>query len=151
MLEKMDKRMIGVVVGALVLILLFTTIGSAIRQAGWNEGYTIGLLASGKEGSQALAPYLAHRGGYGMHHIGFGFLGFFGFFFKLIFFVFLFGLFFKVLGFGGWRQGWHGHPWAHHDWRTHHAPWPAGHQAPTPAPESPKANPPSSEPPVTNV
>jgi hypothetical protein len=148
MFEQMDKRKVGMVVGALVLILLLASLGSAIRQAGWNEGYTIGLLSSGKEGSQALAPYLAQRG-YGMHHVGFGVIGFFGFFFKLIFFVFLAGLFFKFLGFGGWRRGWHGHPWPHHNWRTDHGPRQPGPEGP--AAEQPKPSSQPGEPPVINV
>jgi hypothetical protein len=113
-LEKMDRRtVIALVIAGVVGILLFGAIAGTIRQAGWNEGFLFGLLA-GDGDTQALTPYFAHGRGYGWHHGGFGF---FGFFFRILFFVFVLSLIAKFLGFWRWRH--HG-PYGHGPWQQPH-------------------------------
>lgn len=118
----------GVLIGLAVLVLF--GIGSAIHNAGWSQGFSMGLLAGGANGAK-LAPYLV---GYGTHGWGFG--GFFGLIFRIGFLVLLFALLARVFGFWRWRgQGgpcgphWHRH-W-HGEAQTHPA-----HGQPGPKAES---------------
>lgn len=122
----------GVLIGLAVLVLF--GIGSAIHNAGWSQGFSMGLLAGGADGAK-LAPYLV---GYGTHGWGFGGLigGFFGLIFRIGFLVLLFALLARVFGFWRWRgQGgpcgphWHRH-W-HGEAQTHPA-----HGQPGPKAES---------------
>lgn len=100
---------------AIVAVALLVLVGvSAIaNNAGWWDGYQMGLLTSGAAGGK-LAPQMLHHAGWGYHHGGFGF---FGGIFRFLFFLFFLGLIAKVLGFGRWRMrhGGHGphHPWWH--------------------------------------
>lgn len=110
--------LVAVVVGVLVLF----GIGSAIHSAGWSDGFTMGLLASGGTEGGTVAPYLAYRSGPGWHHGGFG--GFFGGFFRFLFFLFVIALIFKFLGFWRWRMHGAHAPWGHHGWHTPRQPWP---------------------------
>jgi hypothetical protein len=122
-LEKMDRRtVIALVVAGIVGILAFGAIAGTIRQAGWNEGFLFGLLA-GDGDTQALTPYLTHGRGFGWHHGGFGF---FGFFFRILFFVFVLSLIAKFFGFWRWRAHmthgggphWHQHgPYGQGPWQ----------------------------------
>ncbi|RIK35794.1 MAG: hypothetical protein DCC55_29250 [Chloroflexi bacterium] len=116
--KNLDRQTaVGLAVAAVVGILLFGAIAGVIRQAGWNEGFLFGLLASGGEGGKTLNPYLAHRYGYGWHP------GWFiGGFFRFFFFAFLLLVFFKFLGFWRWRM--HGGPQGRY-WH-HHGPWQEG-------------------------
>jgi hypothetical protein len=148
-LQKMDRRTILALVAASILgIVIFGAIAGGIRQAGWNEGFLVGLLAGdGESGVRTVAPYLANRGyGHGWHHGG---VGFFGGLFRFFFFAFLVILFLKFVGFWRWRRqghhGWHGR----HGWQGH-GPWgPGGPQGtpwpqsnpPQPTPEQPKGTP----------
>ena len=87
-----------VLLGLLVVGLL--GIGGYI---GWTQGYDAGLVAEGNVAS--YAPY------------GFGI---FGFFLKVLLFLFLFFLISKLLFFGAWRhKGRHGGRWGG-DWREWH-------------------------------
>jgi len=122
-IREMDRRTIVMfVLAGVVGLLLFSTIAGAIRQAGWNEGFLVGLLSSGGENAKAMTPYLAYRGGfhgsYGLHGWGGHPFGFIGGFFRFLFFGFLLLMFFKFLGFWRWRMH-RGHSWHHH----HHGPW----------------------------
>lgn len=131
-LKEMDRRTIVMfVLAGVVGLLLFSTVAGAIRQAGWNEGFLVGLLSNGDENAKAMTPYLAYRGGfhggYGLHGWGWHPFGFIGGFFRFLFFGFLLVMLLKFLGFLRWRM--HGgyssgdfrsHPWHHH---RHHGPW----------------------------
>jgi hypothetical protein len=120
-LKQLDRQtVIALVVAGVVSLLLFGAIAGVIRQAGWNEGFLYGLLASDGDAKTALTPYLSGRG-YGPHGWGWHPFGLIGGFFKFFFFVFLLMIFFKFLGFLRW--GMHG---GRH-WRHHHGP-PWGNQ-----------------------
>ncbi|MEZ4865901.1 MAG: hypothetical protein R3C14_31595 [Caldilineaceae bacterium] len=123
-----DQRKVRWIIGGIVALVLLGGIASAIRQAGWNEGYMMGLMTSNGNGRE-LAPYVM-RHGYGPWGGGFhAIFGIFGFFFRLIFFVFFLGLIAKVLGFWRWRA--HG---PHHAWHQHHGPWAGPQNVPPTAP-----------------
>ena len=116
--KNMDRRTaLALAVAALVSILAFGAIAGVIRQAGWNEGFLYGMLASGGDGAKAVTPYLAPHGGYGPHGWGWHPFGFIGGIFRLFFFGFLLLMFFKFIGFWRWRMhgGPHG-PWQHGPW-----------------------------------
>jgi hypothetical protein len=144
-LKQLDRQtIIALVVAGVVSLLLFGAIVGVIRQAGWNEGFLYGLLASDGEARTALTPYLEHRGRYGPHGWGWHPFGFIGGIFKLFFFVFLLGAFFKFLGFLRWRRhgGPHGGPFGGPHWGGHHSPWGQYGQQPQPgqgsgSPEAP--------------
>ena len=113
-LESVDKRiLVRVAIGVLVGIVLLSSLAGGIRQAGWNEGFLVGLVAGNGDG-QALAPYLAYQTSHGWNSGG---LGLIGGLFKLLFFGFLLMTLFKVIGFWRWRM--HGRS---ADWH-HHGPW----------------------------
>ena len=78
---------------AVLAVLVLFGIGAAVHNAGWSQGYTMGLLTGGADGAR-MTPYLMSRGhGYGWHHGGFGGgFGFFGVIFRIFLFVLLFGL-----------------------------------------------------------
>jgi hypothetical protein len=99
-----------------IAIVLLVGVSSIANNAGWWEGYQVGLLTSGAAGGK-LAPQAIQQGGWGYHHGGFGF---FGGFFRLIFFLFFLGLIAKFFGFWRWRMH-HGGP-GHHHW-SHQGPW----------------------------
>lgn len=137
-LKQLDRQtVILLVLAGLVGVLLFGAVAGGIRQAGWQEGYMVGLLAGGGEQAKAVTPYVAGQGGnlgYGMHGYGVhgwgghGF-GFIGGFFRFLFFVFFVMLFFKFLRFLRWRMhgglggGPHWHHHAHGPWGHQHGPW----------------------------
>lgn len=79
---------------AAVAVLLLVGLGSAIHNAGWSQGFTMGLLAGNADGN-TLAPYLASRTGYG---------GFFGGFFRFAFFLFVFAMIARFFGFWRWSK-----------------------------------------------
>lgn len=122
-LEKMDRRAIVALVVAIgVGLLIFGGIASGIRQAGWNEGFLVGLLSNSgaAEGGQAVNPYLAARG-YGMHSWGWHPFGFIGGFLRFLFFGFLVMMFLKFIGCRRWARhgGYPRGPWGHqgrHHW-----------------------------------
>ena len=60
-IKEMDRRtLIPLLLAGVIGILLFSTVVGGIRQAGWNEGFMVGLLAGGGEQAKALAPALTH-------------------------------------------------------------------------------------------
>lgn len=121
-IKAMDRRtIIPLLLAGVIGVLLFSTIVGGIRQAGWNEGFMVGLLAGGGEQAKAVAPALAHGGYpgfYGGHGWGWHPFGFIGGFFRFLFFGFLLLLFVKFIAFRRWRMH-GGHPWHHHP----HGPW----------------------------
>ena len=132
-LEQMDKRtIVRLAIAAILGILLFSAITGGIHQAGWNEGYTAGLLAGGGDNAKALTPYLANPGAYGPHGWGGHSFGFIGGIFRFLFFGFLIMLVLKFFAFRRWRMhndwhgeqggrdGWQGGPWQHGPWGHHH-------------------------------
>jgi hypothetical protein len=140
-IKQMDRQtVIALVVAGVVSLLLFGAIAGVIRQAGWNEGFLYGLLASDGEAKAALTPYLGHRGGYGMHGWGWHPFGFIGGIFRFFFFGFLLIAFFKFLGFLRWRR--HGGPYGGPHW-GHHGPWGHHGQQPQPGQGSGPTEPPS--------
>lgn len=163
-LEQMDKRtIVRLAIAAIVGILIFGAITNGIRQAGWNEGYTAGLMVNNGDGPKAAAPLLTNPGVYGpaaQWHGGYGWgghggFGFIGGVFRFLFFGFLIMMAFKFFAFRRWRHqgGWHnggqgggqGGPWGHH----RGGPWgqPQGPQAEQPKAEQgngPAANAPQS-------
>lgn len=129
-LEKMDRRAIVALVVAIgVGLLIFGGIASGIRQAGWNEGFLVGLLSNSGavEGGQAVNPYLAVRG-YGMHGWGWHPFWFIGGFFRFLFFGFLVMIFLKFIGCRRWARhgGYPRGPWGQHQGGQHH--WHGGQQ-----------------------
>ena len=120
-LEKMDRRsLVAIAIAVVVGILIFSGIASGIRQAGWNEGFLVGLLSGGTEGGQAMNPYLAMRG-YGIHGWGWHPFWIVGGIFKFFFFGFLMMMLFKFFAFRRWghRYGYPGGPeghWGRHPW-----------------------------------
>lgn len=111
----MDKRIMratAVVIG----LLLLGSIANSIYHSGWNQGYLMGIIASGEDGSQLLAPYYA----YGRHGVASGVFGFFGAIFRFGFFALLFAALFKGLRClksrhnGSHRGEWGGPPWSKH-------------------------------------
>lgn len=137
---------------AAVAVLILVGVSSIANNAGWWDGYQVGLLTSAAGGGK-VAPQLLHQGGWGYHHGGFGF---FGGFFRFLFFLFFLGLIAKFLGFGRWRRHHGGQPW---HWQQHshpHGPWGQGEPPATPGQQSPapqaQANPPTaaSEPGANN-
>lgn len=131
-LESMDKRtLVRLGVAAVIGILLFSAMASGIHQAGWNQGFTAGLLASGGDNAKAVAPYLAYQNGYGPHGGGGHGIGLIGGIFRFLFFGFLIMVVVKFFAFRRWRMhnGWHngpqgpwqGGPWQHGPWQ--HGPW----------------------------
>jgi hypothetical protein len=115
--ERVPRWAWAVAAGVILL-----SLAAAIHGAGWNQGFMMGLLAGHTDGAQ-IAPYFAHRGGFGWHHGGFGLIG--GLF-RLLFFFLLIGLLLKFFGFWRWRRhgGPHG-PWGQGPW-AHHGPWGQG-------------------------
>jgi len=144
-LEAAEARSIGLGIAVVVGILLFGAIASGIRQVGWNEGFTAGLLASGGDGAKAVTPYLANPGGYGPHGWGGHGFGFIGGIFRILFFGFLIMLAFKFFAFRRWRmqQGWQGGPGQHGPWGHHHEQHP-GHPQPEQS-NTPAGSPPQPE------
>ena len=121
-LRTMDRQTrVALIVAGVIGILLFGAIAGVIRQAGWNEGFLVGLLAGHGDGSAQLAPYLAQPG-YGLHGWGWHPFGFIGGIFRLLFFGFLIMLLLKFIGFRRWRM--HGGPNGGH-WQ-HYGPWQGG-------------------------
>jgi hypothetical protein len=129
--KAMDQQTkISLILAGIIGILLFGTVTSGIRQAGWNEGFLAGLLTnpSGNTGetARAVAPYAGAHGVYAHHGWGGHGVGFIGGFFRFLFFGFLLMMFFKFLGFWRWRMH-GGHRWHHHPhgpWHHHqHGPW----------------------------
>ncbi|MCB0127750.1 MAG: hypothetical protein KDE58_36045 [Caldilineaceae bacterium] len=117
-LEKMDRRAVVALVLAIGIgLLIFGGVASGIRQAGWNEGFLVGLLSNGgaAEGGQALNPYLAARG-YGMHGWGWHPFWVIGGFFRFLFFGFVIMMLFRFFAFRRWgHHGGYGRgPWRHH-------------------------------------
>jgi hypothetical protein len=115
---------------AIALVLLLS-VGSALHNAGWSQGYTQGLftgslLTSGAEGGK-VAPYLLNQNGYGWH--GGHSFGVIGGFFRFLFFGFLIMLAFRFFAFRRWhmhkgengKHGGHGGPWQHGPWGRHHS------------------------------
>jgi hypothetical protein len=131
-LEQMEKRtVVRLAIAAIVGILLFGAIAGGIHQAGWNEGYTAGLLANGGDNAKALTPYLTNPGAYGPHGWGGHGFGFIGGILRFLFFGFLIMMAIKFFAFrrwchhnggpGGWHNGgqggqWQGGPWQHGPW-----------------------------------
>ena len=144
-LESMDKRTLVRLAIAVVLgLLVFGAIAGGIRQAGWNEGFMIGQLASsGGDGAQAIAPQLGYHGSYGVHRWGGHGFGLIGGFFRFLFFGFLIMLAFKFFAFrrwgmhrggpGGWHGGWHGDRGQHGPWGEPQNQQPGQPQQTTPA------------------
>ncbi len=134
-IKQMDRQTVITLVLAGVLgIFLFSAITGGIRQAGWNEGYTAGLLTNGGESIKPVAPAVSPRNGepasgpagypsdYTRGYAAWGWgghpFGFIGGFLRFLFFAFLFMLVFKLIAFRRWRM--HGGPrWQHHQ----HGPW----------------------------
>lgn len=57
--ENADPRtLVRLAIAAVVGLVVLGAIAGTVRQAGWNEGFLVGLLA-GNGDSQVLAPYLA--------------------------------------------------------------------------------------------
>jgi hypothetical protein len=154
-LENMDKRtIVRLAIAAIVGILLFSAIVGGIRQIGWNEGFTAGLLASGGDNAKTLTPYLANPGGYGPHGWGgYGWaghgIGFIGGFFRFLFFGFLIVLALKFFAFRRWRHdgwhnggqgGWHGGPWQQHHGQQPGQPQAEQGGSPAGAPAQPTEN-----------
>lgn len=141
-LEKMDRRaLVALVVAVGVALLILSGVAHAIRQAGWNEGFLIGMLSSNggaAEGGAALNPYLAARG-YGMHGWGWHPFGLIGGFFRFLFFGFLIMAFFRFIAcrrwahFAGQQGSYSGGPWGHHGCHHWHS------EQGQPQPEQPKA------------
>lgn len=120
-------------------VLLLFGLGTAIHNAGWSQGYTLGLLTGSAEGGDALTPYLVYRTGGGFHP-----LGFFGGIFRFLFPFLLVGLIFKFLRYGRHhRQGEHFGPWRHHDYGPHNGPQNAPQPGDRPGQATPAAEPPS--------
>ena len=122
-IKELDRRtLIPLLLAGVIGILLFSTVVGGIRQAGWNEGFMVGLLANGGEQAKAVAPTLAtgdgYHGIYGVHRWGGHGFGFIGGFFRFLFFGFLLLMFVKFIAFRRWRMH-GGHPWHHHP----HGPW----------------------------
>ena len=143
-LEKMDRRAVVALVLAIGIgLLIFGGVASGIRQAGWNEGFLVGLLSNGgaAEGGQALNPYLAARG-YGMHGWGWHPFWVIGGFFRFLFFGFLIMLFFRFVACRRWAHhgGYSGGPWGHHG---HHR-W--GQQGEQAQPDQPQPKPSTADP-----
>jgi hypothetical protein len=91
-------------------------LGSAIHNAAWSQGFTLGLLTAGADGAQ-IAPYLPYQAGHGWGPAGFA-GGFFGALFRIGFFVFMLALIAKFFGFWRWRM--HGGP---HGYHGPYGPW----------------------------
>lgn len=149
-LEKMDRRTLAAIaIAVIVSLLLFGAITSGIRQAGWNEGFLVGLLSSaGGESGEALHPYLAARG-HRLH--GWHPFWLIGGFFRFLFFGFLILLLFKFFAFRRWAR--HGrHHWGDHGrqhWGDHggyrgeERPWgPPNAEQPQPSQDAPQEEPP---------
>ncbi|MGH2542995.1 MAG: hypothetical protein ACRDIB_09370 [Ardenticatenaceae bacterium] len=92
-----------VAVGLLVVF----GIASVTYDAGYSQGFTMGLLAGGSEGG-AAAPYLAYGNGFGWNRGGFGF-------FPFLFGLFIFAMVARFFGFWGWRRHSPPGPWQHHE------------------------------------
>ncbi len=117
-LEHMRKKG-KFVVAALIMVV----IGALLYNSGWSQGFALGVLTGGADGT-GIAPYLAYRGGLGMFHGGFGF---FGFIFHIGFVLLAIGFFAMVFRFARLRM--YGGPDSgmrerlHEHWRRHHEPW----------------------------
>jgi len=134
-IKQMDRQTVITLVLAGVLgIFLFSTITGGIRQAGWNEGYTAGLLTNRGESATVVEPAVSQRNGepasnpvsnpgvytrsYEARGWGGHPFGFVGGFFRFIFIAFLLMMVFKLIAFRRWHM--HGGPrWPH----RHHGPW----------------------------
>lgn len=127
----------AVVIGLAVLLLF--GVGAAIHNAGWSQGYTLGLLAgSAGGGGDALTPYLVYRTGGGFHPFGFV-----GGIFRFLFLFLLIGLFFKFLRCGRHAiRGEHFGPWRHPYQGPQHGP----QTAPQPGEQPGQATPPGGTP-----
>ncbi len=154
-LEQMDKRtIVRLAIAAIVGILIFGAITNGIHQAGWNEGYTAGLMVNNGDGVKTVAPLLANPDTYGpaaQWHGGYGgggghSFGFIGGIFRFLFFGFLIMLAFKFFAFRRWRHqgggqnGGQGGPWQGGPWQHRGGPW---GQQPGQQPEQPQAAQPS--------
>ncbi len=148
-IKQLDRQtLITLILAGVVGIFLFSAITGGIRQAGWNEGYTAGLLTNSRESrvessgesAKVEAPAVSPRSsnpaqypdgyyrGYETRGWGGHPFGFIGGFFRFIFFAFLFMLLFKFIAFRRWRMH-GGPPWHHH----RHGPW---GQGPTQRPDT---------------
>ena len=161
-IKQLDRQtLITLILAGVLGIFLFSAITGSIRQAGWNEGYTAGLLtnngaSSGEprgESAKVEAPAVSPRssnpasvpgqypGGYyrGYEARGWGWhpFGFIGGFFRFLFFAFLFIMLFKLIAFRHWRMH-GGPPWHHH----RHGPW---GQGPSQQPENQPDNRPAGQ------
>ncbi len=133
-IKQMDRQtVITLVLAGVVGIFLFSAITGGIRQAGWNEGYTAGLLTNRGESAKVVAPTVSQRNGEpasnpasnpavyprGYEARGWGWhpFGFIGGFFRFLFFAFLVMMLFKFIAFRRWHM--HGGP----RWQHHHGPW----------------------------
>jgi hypothetical protein len=127
-----------VIVVVLALLLLFG-IGTAIHNAGWSQGYTLGLLTGSAGGGDALTPYLVYRTGGGFHPFGF-----LGGIFRFLFLFFVVGLLLKFFACGRWRMhGEHPSRWHHH----HYGPY-GPQNAPQPGEQPGQVTPPADTPPA---
>lgn len=107
--------------------LLLLGIGSALYNSGWSQGFMLGLLTGNSDGAD-ITPYLVSRTHGWQGGFGGAVFGFFGFVFRLIFFVFLFGLLMKFLGCRR-RHSWQGGPgWQ--GWQDRHGERVEGHFGP---------------------
>ena len=116
MSQERMKKWAAVGIATLILITLATT----LHNAGWSQGFAMGLLASNADSAQ-IAPYLAYRGGH-----GFGMGGFFGMMFRFGFFLLFLALIAKIFGFWRWRMHSHMHAqgrpfWEHRGSHGHHS------------------------------
>ena len=92
------KQTIKTIIGTLIVVAILGSIGSAIYNGGWTQGFMIGMLASGAEGGELMAPHAM------MHHGGSLFFGIIGAIFKIAFFFFFFMIMAKLFCFGAWRM-----------------------------------------------
>lgn len=153
-----EQRLKRFAVPAIIGLVLVGIVGSMAYQSGWSQGFTLGLLTSGREGAAAVAPYMMHGG-----HMYGGHFGFFGgilrFFFALLFIGFIFKavrcLFWRMGGHGGHHGGWGNRGWGeggsgeggpqHTHWHRHHSPWGPRSGGPQNGPSQAKESSPQSE------
>jgi hypothetical protein len=119
------RRWIGLVVVALILIGIFSSISGAAQRDAWMQGYMAGRLSTSSDGGAALAPYMMQGGMFGPHYGGFG--SGFGIFIGLAFLAL--GIFLVSRGrrwarSGGGQDDWHEH------FRREARRWHEGHRSP---------------------
>jgi phosphotransferase system glucose/maltose/N-acetylglucosamine-specific IIC component len=137
-----QRRIVFIVIAALVVIGLLFGVGSSMQRNAWMEGYTMGRLtaAAGVDGALApMMPYAPVAVGYPQHGPSFG---------GVLFLFFGAGLFFLIASRFWHRARWqewaaqsgqpgetrHGPPWMHHGrgcW-GHHSPPAQGSASPSP-------------------